>query len=690
MKAEERGKTMKNKVFLIIFAAFYMNFCLNLNNIAFAIVDTKANSRYPDYAYEFTGRDKCEGFNRKLFIFNLKLNKYLIRPINIVWASVMPQYGMDRVKNAYNNANFPVRFISCTLQKDFKSSKQETLRFLTNTTLGLGGLFDPAKNKFKLDPRQEDIEQALAYYKVKQGPYLVLPVLHGNVRDIIGQVLDYPLNPCSYALGPFAAIATTVFFVNNTTYTQPLVKRVETTYADPYEVARQVDGIGMYIKNANLDRKKFLEEKIVEPQNVVEVRNTFNNLDLKPDIELTNYNPQSPLIDSMRTALFDGENFNNTIWSDMSIWNKSFDKRIKTTSVSIYNKRPKYKYRYILQKNKTSPVAILYPSIGEGITADKSTCLAKILYDEGYSVVMEGSSCQWEFIESMPVNYRPGLPSQDAYYLRVATAKILDDLQIKKGCKFDKKIIVGSSFGGLTALFVAAQEGKNNTLNISNYISINPPVETLFALKQVDKYSQDWKNNPSDLKKRLATTAEKVVQATQNICDKHAKSKCTQLPFNDDEAKLILGFVMRQKLSDVVFTIEHGSRSKKSNLYDVINNMSFSDYAQKYLLVNQNKPFDQINYESSLYSIANFLQENQNYKIYHSIDDYYTSPEQLTWLKQLSGNKSILFSNGSHLGCMYRKEFIDDFKKEIKLKKPNSHSIVDEPVEKELLLSEQN
>jgi alpha/beta superfamily hydrolase len=506
------------------------------------------------------------------------------------------------------------------------------------------------------------------------------------VRDDVGQVLNYPLNPCAYFLGPFSIVATAAFYINNSTYLQPLIKKVELSYADPYELIREADGVGNYIKNSNLDRKDVFDKK-TSSENIVPINNVGDFADLKPDVKFSDFNPQSPLIDAMRTTLFDNRyQYNNTIWADVSLWNKGFDKQLKTACVKIYGDRDKYRYRYILQKDKNAPVAVIFPSIGEGILGDKSVAQSKLLYEEGYSVVILGSTCNWEFIKSMPKGYSPGLPNSDAKYLRFASAKVLADVQSKHGCNFSKKIVVGTSFGALTGLFVAAHEANENTLNVSHYISINPPVETFFAINQVDKFAQEWKNDPSDLKARAAVTVEKVLQKTQEISDKRDKGDKgdknlpTYFSFSDDEAKLILGFCMKQKLYDLVFTIENGSTSKKNKiLYDTINSMSFNDYAQKYLYAKQEKPASQVDYEASLYSISNFLQNSKNYKIYHSVDDYYANPQQLAWLKKQAGDKALYFSNGSHLGELYRQEFIDDFKKEIRFK--NNAEIMPEIVQ---------
>lgn len=722
---------MKNKT-LVAFAATLL---LTFNNASFALENAKpinGQLNYPDYSYEFCGKDTCEKFNRKIFIFNSKVNKFIIRPVNIVWASVMPKYGMARVQSFYTNLEFPIRVTSCLLQKDFKSSKKEAIRFLTNTTLGVGGLFDPAKDRFKIEPCQEDMGQVLAHYKVKNGPYLVLPIVaSGSIRDIAGQALDCPLNPTSYVIGPVALVAKSISLVNKTTNMQSLFKAIDNTYADPYEITKKLQAVDKYIKNSNLDRKEVLAQK-TGSQNIIKISTEGTDSEgclnadlknsLKSDISLNNYNPQSPVIDSMRTALFDDPIMDASKWSELSVWNRGFSKQLKTSSINLDAKKQNYKYRYILQKGKTSPVAILYPSIGEGVTSYHSIVLAKMLYDKGYSVIIQGSAFQWEFAKSMPEDYRPGYPARDATYLRNVTAKIINSLESKNAYKFDKKILVGTSYGAMTTLFAAAQEEKENTLNISNYIAINPPIELLYALKQVDKYSQNWKNSPEDIKMRAAVTAEKVIQITQNVSDdreqkvaqwraekiaekrevrraqqqaqnKNAKlaqnplekfvaqkrgtetggaKKIVQqqnefLPFTEDEGELIISFIMKQKLSDLIFTIEHGSTSKKTDVYQKINNMSYDDYAQKYLHISEYPSPEQLSYDTSLYSTAEFLKNSNKYKIYHSLDDYFATPEQLIWLKRQSGDKVVFFDNGSHLGFLYRKEFIDEFKKDITL-----------------------
>lgn len=87
-----------------MFSSFLLCLNLNLSNFASEKETPQQENKYPDYAYQYVGNDKCENFNKKMFVFNMKLNKFVIRPIYIVWASVMPKYGVQRLQNAYDDS----------------------------------------------------------------------------------------------------------------------------------------------------------------------------------------------------------------------------------------------------------------------------------------------------------------------------------------------------------------------------------------------------------------------------------------------------------------------------------------------------------------------------------------------------------------------------------------------------------
>ena len=266
----------------------------------------------------------------------------------------------------------------------------------------------------------------------------------------------------------------------------------------------------------------------------------------------------------------------------------------------------------------------------------------------------------------MPDEYKPGIPSQDADYLRLVTTKIINSLENKYNCKFGEKTLFGTSFGALTTIFIADKEFHNNTLNITKYISVCPPVNLIYAMEQVDKNGEEWNKNPNDLKRRVALTASKVIQLV-DMKDSKEKFDIETLPFTEEEGKLITGFIMHQKLSDLIFTLEKTPKNKPADIYNKINNMNYRDYAEKYLLGKNYNTIDDLNFASDLLSLQDFLQKSSNYKIYHSLDDYLTNSNQLKKLKICTGNKTVLLSNGGHLGFMYKPEFIEELKKDINL-----------------------
>ena len=79
------------------------------------------------------------------------------------------------------------------------------------------------------------------------------------------------------------------------------------------------------------------------------------------------------------------------------------------------------------------------------------------------------------------------------------------------------------------------------------------------------------------------------------------------------------------------------------------------------------RTIEDLSADANLLSLAGYLKNNSNYKIYHSLDDYLTNQNQLKKLKLCTGKKTILFSNGGHLGFMYTPEFITSLKNDIKL-----------------------
>jgi phospholipid-binding lipoprotein MlaA len=137
--------------------------------------------------------DRFERFNRSVYKFNTALDHAILRPIARAYVRVTPQPVRTSVNNAISNLAYPVTLVNSFLQGKFNDGMTDAARLLVNSTIGIGGLFDPASG-MGLEPHQEDFGQTMGWWGMHSGPYLMLPFLGpSTVRDAVGLVPDYLL-----------------------------------------------------------------------------------------------------------------------------------------------------------------------------------------------------------------------------------------------------------------------------------------------------------------------------------------------------------------------------------------------------------------------------------------------------------------------------------------------------------------
>jgi phospholipid-binding lipoprotein MlaA len=135
-------------------------------------------------------RDPFERINRGTFAFNQSLDKAVLRPAIRVYRKVTPQVVRTGLSNFFSNAEYPVVLLNNLLQGKVGPAASDTGRFLLNTTLGVGGLLDPATDA-GLDRNNEDFGQTMGRWGVPPGPYVMLPFLGPyTMRDGFGALLD--------------------------------------------------------------------------------------------------------------------------------------------------------------------------------------------------------------------------------------------------------------------------------------------------------------------------------------------------------------------------------------------------------------------------------------------------------------------------------------------------------------------
>ena len=135
-------------------------------------------------------KDCFEKINRATFKFNQSLDGVIFEPIAKVYR-ILPSPVRAGTSNALDNLSNLVTIPNNILQGEFTKAKENTLRLLINTTLGIVGIFDVAQKIGLSEYDKEDYGQTLGVMGVSEGCYLVLPVLGpSTVRDTAGSFLN--------------------------------------------------------------------------------------------------------------------------------------------------------------------------------------------------------------------------------------------------------------------------------------------------------------------------------------------------------------------------------------------------------------------------------------------------------------------------------------------------------------------
>jgi phospholipid-binding lipoprotein MlaA len=204
---------------------------------------------YEDMEDPFAGSEKdipiltdpLEGYNRWMFGVNETLYDYALEPVAQGYRSNVHEHLRIGIKNIFNNALAPVKFLSSLLQLEFKKSGQVLARTLINTTLGIGGFADVAGEAYGIEDVNEDFDQALGYYGIPTGPYVVLPFFGpSTARNIIGRTADALLSPGAMS---GAGIGTNVIVnaednINAASFIVDDKKQLEDSALDEYESVR--------------------------------------------------------------------------------------------------------------------------------------------------------------------------------------------------------------------------------------------------------------------------------------------------------------------------------------------------------------------------------------------------------------------------------------------------------------------
>jgi phospholipid-binding lipoprotein MlaA len=141
--------------------------------------------------YAADAYDPWEGFNRSIYRFNYRVDRYIFLPVVNAYQAVLPDFAETGIHNFFQNLRDLTTLMNSILQLSPDKSFDTTARVIVNSTVGLVGLIDVA-TALDIPRPEEDFGQTLGFWGVGNGPYLVLPVLGpSTVRDGVGAGVDW-------------------------------------------------------------------------------------------------------------------------------------------------------------------------------------------------------------------------------------------------------------------------------------------------------------------------------------------------------------------------------------------------------------------------------------------------------------------------------------------------------------------
>jgi phospholipid-binding lipoprotein MlaA len=207
-------------------------------------------------------QDPWESWNRGVYKVNDKLDRAIAKPVAKTYVRVVPHPIRTGVSNFFENLRTPTVMINDALQFKFGAAANDLGRFLLNSTLGIGGVLDPASSA-GLNKNNEDFGQTLGHWGVHPGPFVELPILGpSDVRDAPAKLVDAYTNPAQYISN--LAVRYGLYGVNLIDTRASLLSLEDTLQHvyDPYA----------FIRDAYLQRRAYLvsdgkisEEPLVDP-----------------------------------------------------------------------------------------------------------------------------------------------------------------------------------------------------------------------------------------------------------------------------------------------------------------------------------------------------------------------------------------------------------------------------------------
>lgn len=558
--------------------------------------------------------DPIEPINRSVGMVNAALLVGVLDPLARVWQGVVPRPARQSIGHFGYNIQWPGRLINQTLQGRWQDAADDSARFLTNTTVGVAGLFDVA-SRWDIPKPQADFARTFQGWGWKPGTYVMLPVIGpSDDCNTVGTALDTAANPLTYVGDDSLVLPYAVRFNRISADTGRAVRLIRSE-ADPYSFTKL-----FWSYAGRID---------------------------KPDWTVDG--PQDPAtMQTLRVAAIKTE--------DPDFFRKG---RTVAATVPATGKKA---LGTLWLRDEPAPLVYVLPGLGSHRLSMTTLSLAEHLYESGFSVVATTSVFHPEFMERASTSALPAYPPADTADLLAALEAIDSRLARRHPGRFTRRALVGASMGGFHALHLAAHETKRGSdrMVIDRYIAINPPVDLARGARTIDEFHAAPLQWPEETRReRINNILHKVGGLVGPPLD-----EITQAPFSAIESQYLIGLNFRLTLRDALFSSQSRhdlgvldtpfSRWSRRHVYQEILSMSYHEYGTRFVFpyyASRGIGVDDFRHHGNLRSFGRELRSQEKARLITNRNDFLLTADDIGWMRGAFGTSRLsVFPDGGHLG----------------------------------------
>jgi ABC-type transporter lipoprotein component MlaA/pimeloyl-ACP methyl ester carboxylesterase len=584
--------------------------------------------------------DPIEPFNRAMWAFNKGLMTDVIKPTSRVYRFVVVKPVRTGIGNFGRNLTYPGRLINNLLQRKWIGSRDETWRFVCNTTVGVAGFWDVA-TKWKIPKSDADFGQTFGQWGWKPQCFIMLPGFGpSNERDTLGLAADTAANPLLY-IAPYQLVAS-----------DPL------TYLGPYSYFSYAvmyndlaDSVNEYVRFSQAE---------ADPYSEIQYAWTFARENQVANFQVKGKQDESSL-ETLESVFF-------------TYKDPEFPSHATTRSVRIPATGRDLKFTFWLQPGQANVVYII-PGLGGHRLSQPSLALAELVYKNGFSAVLVSSPFNPEFMENASTTALPAYLPVDCHDMQVALTEIDHRLHTLYPHRLGNKALMGYSMGALQTLFIAATGVTNAPptdvhgasqaplIQFDRYVAINTPVRLTHGIAKLDEFYRaplDWP--ATERSDDLKNTFLKVAALSRSTLTPQ-----TTLPFDAIESKFLIGLAFRLDLRDMIYSsqrrnnqgvLQHSIHNfRREPVYQEILRYSFQDYFDKFAVpYYQTKGVaapvaETLAKAGDLRSYDAGMRANPDIRVIVNQNDFLLEDADLAWLHAtFTPAQLTVFNKGGHLG----------------------------------------